>query len=203
MKSEKSQCFVIGLTGGIASGKGLAAAVCKRRGAIVLHADKIARAVVAPGRPAFKKCVRVFGDAILTRGGRIHRRKLADVVFSQPHKRRKLEAIIHPEVRREIRTRLKGLQGLVVLEVPLLFESGLERWCDLSVCIALDRETQIQRLQLRDGLNRRQAIARIRAQLPLKDKLRHADVVIWNDGTRQAFTRAVGRFFNTLGATAR
>ena len=179
--------LVVGLTGGIATGKSTVAQMFKRCGSIIIDADQLARNVVRPGKPAWREIVKTFGKGVVNRDRSIKRHVLADIVFHNRRKLRALEHIIHPRVAREQQRLARRIaerspHAVVVYEVPLLFESGADKRVDTIVVVSADRETQIARLKQRNGLNRNEALRRIRNQMPLARKVRRADVVL--DGTR-------------------
>jgi dephospho-CoA kinase len=177
---------IVGLTGGIATGKSTFAAELRARGAPVLDADALARAAVAPGTPALAEIVRVFGPSALGPDGALDRKGVAAIVFSDPAARRRLEAITHPAVRRamfEESARLAAAgHDLVFYDVPLLYEVGLDRELDAVVVVHAPRAVQRARLVLRDGLSDADADARLAAQLDVEEKAARADVVIENVG---------------------
>lgn len=180
--------ILIGLTGGVATGKSTVAKMFKQCGAIVIDADELARAVVRPGKPAWREIVRRFGSSVLNGDKTINRQALGQIVFQNPNKLRQLERIIHPRVARE-QARLtrqaarKDPNAVVIYDVPLLFEAGIDKRVDKTVVVTADRETQIARLKKRNGLTRAEALRRIRSQIPLSLKRHRADYVL--DGTKQ------------------
>lgn len=194
---------LVGLTGGVATGKSTVALMFKQCGAIVIDADVLARSVVEPGKPAWREIVKLFGEKVLNPDRTINRRMLGSIVFRDPAKRKQLEHIIHPRVAREQRRLIRAVRArtpraVVVYEVPLLFEAGIEKHVDYIVVVNANQDTQLARLQKRDGLSRMEALQRIRSQLPLAHKRRLADFVL--DGTmtkRRLFTRvkALFRYF--------
>lgn len=176
--------FLVGLTGGIGSGKSTVAARLVQHGAELIDADQIAREVVLPGNPAFDKIVEHFGPDVLDGDGFIDRPKLGAIVFADERKRVLLNEITHPAVFDRIANRLELLQafdGLVVLDVPLLVESGAERGYDAVVVVAAHPETQMARLVGQRDMAPADAEARIAAQAPLQEKLKAATHVIWNE----------------------
>ena len=178
--------IVVGLTGGIATGKSTVAQMFKRCGAVIIDADQLARDVVRRGKPAWREIVKVFGEGVLNQDGSIDRHALGTIVFHNRRKLRQLEHIIHPRVAREQqrlarRIRKRAPHAVVVYEVPLLFESGVHQRVDTIVVVTADRETQIARLKHRNGMTRTEALRRIKNQMPLAQKVRRADVVL--DGT--------------------
>lgn len=178
--------IVIGLTGGIASGKSTVSKMLAQFGACIIDADRIAREVVEPGQKAWKQIVAHFGHAVLLPDGTLDRKKLGSSIFSDKNKRRKLEEITHPEIRRQIRKLLtaarKAELRVAVLDIPLLIEV---KWTDMVDCVWLiytDNDTQMQRLMERDKLTTEQARQRLAAQMPLGEKRQYADVIIDNSG---------------------
>lgn len=177
---------VLGLTGGIASGKSTVAALLTELGARVVCADTLAREVVAPGTPGLAAVLARFGAEYLNAEGGLDRSRLGRLVFADPEARRDLEAILHPLIRRAFadavaRIRAEAPDAVVVYDAPLLIEAGADREVDRVIVVAVDEGVQVRRLMARDGLSADEARARIRAQLPPAERLRHADVVI--DGT--------------------
>lgn len=178
--------ILIGLTGGVATGKSTVAKMFKQCGAIVVDADELARKVVEPGKPAWREIVRRFGTSVLNEDKTINRQTLGQIVFQNRTKLRQLERIIHPRVARD-QARLTRLAArkdpnvVVIYDVPLLFEAGINKRVDKTVVVTADRETQIARLKKRNGLTRAAALSRIKSQMPLVKKRRLADYVL--DGT--------------------
>lgn len=175
--------ILVGLTGGIATGKSTVAGLFKRCGATVIDADALAREVVQPGKPAWREIVRIFGKAALNTNRTLNRQALGAIVFGHPTKLRYLENIIHPRVAREQARLTKQAaridpRAIVIYDVPLLFEAGIEKRVDKTIVVTADRETQIARLKQRNGLSRAEAIRRIKTQMPLADKRRRADYLL-------------------------
>ncbi len=185
--------ILIGLTGGVATGKSTVAQMFKQCGAVVIDADALAREVVQPDKPAWRDVVRTFSKKVLNPDRTINRQALGSIVFRYPAKRRRLERIIHPRVARE-QQRLtreaarKDPTAVVLYDVPLLFEAGIDKRVQKIIVVTADQQTQIARLKKRNGLSRAEALRRIRSQMPLAKKAKRADLVI--DGT---VSRAVGR----------
>lgn len=196
---------LVGLTGGIASGKSTAATILESLGAAVVNADTLAREVVEPGREAWQEIIAAFGSEILQSDRTLDRQKLRTLIFNNPDARRKLESIIHPRVRALAERRIAehGAAGyaVVVYEVPLLFEGRLHEWLRPVILIACDIETQIERLQQRDGLDRVQAQKHIEAQMNLEEKRRLADYVIENNGNLEDLKRQVEAVLETIKTT--
>ncbi|XP_006897940.1 PREDICTED: dephospho-CoA kinase domain-containing protein [Elephantulus edwardii] len=179
--------FLVGLTGGIASGKSSVAQVFQQLGCAVIDMDVIARYVVQPGYPAHRRIVEAFGPGVLLENGEINRKVLGDLIFKQADLRRLLNTITHPEIRKEMmkETFRYFLQGYryVILDVPLLFETkNLLKYMKHTVVVYCDRDTQLKRLMKRNSLTREDAEARISAQLPLEDKVHMARHVLDNSG---------------------
>ena len=175
-----------GLTGGIASGKSTVASWFAAWGAYVVDADRVARDVVAPGRPAFHAVIERFGPAILGDDGEIDRLELGRTVFHDSGERRALEAILHPAIREESRRRFALRSGKAVLgvyEASLLVETGAHEDFDCLIVAACSIETQIARLIERDGFDEEEARARLAAQFPLEKKVELADFVIDTNGS--------------------
>lgn len=178
--------FLVGLTGGIGSGKSTVAARLVEHGAELIDADQIAREVVEPGKPTYKKLVEHFGRGILDDEGFVDRPALGRIVFDDEAKRALLNELTHPPVVNEIAERLELLQafdGVVILDVPLLVESGVRRSYEAIVVVAAKPDTQLQRLVQLRGMRPEDAQARIDAQAPLEEKLAVATHVVWNEGT--------------------
>ena len=197
--------LLVGLTGGIGSGKSTVARMLEERGAIVLDADALARSVVEPGTPGHDLVVDRFGANILAPGGNIDREALASIVFADPAARRDLEEIVHPEVRRlfaEECERHNDSDVVVVFSAPLLVETGMHTAFDVLLVVSASVETQIERLMRDRGMGEDQVRARIAAQLPLEDKAAVADVLIDNEGPWEDLERQVGRIWVDLAERA-
>jgi dephospho-CoA kinase len=196
---------LVGLTGGIASGKSTVATVLQRLGAAIVNADDLAREVVEPGREAWKEIVASFGSEVLQADQSLDRQKLRALIFNQPEARKRLESIIHPRVRAlaEERIRQNAAAGypVVVYEVPLLFEGGLQEWLRPVILVACSVETQTARLQQRDRLSAADAEKHIAAQMSLAEKRRLADYVIENNGTLEDLERQTREILEKIKAT--
>lgn len=179
--------MIIGLTGSIATGKSTAANRFKEHGIPVVDADLIARQVVAPGTPTLQKIKEAFGDEALLPDGSMNREEIGRQIFGDEEKRNMLNGIIHPAIRQEM-LRQKDVylaQGekIVILDIPLLFESKLEHFVEHIVVVGTTAEIQKQRLMARNDFTEHQAEERIASQIPITDKMEWADDVIYNDGT--------------------
>lgn len=174
-----NKTYVLGLTGGIGCGKSEAARYLESLGAKHIDADAISRACTDIGGCALPKIREVFGDGVFGENGMLNRRGLGNIVFNNPAAKRALENIIHPLVQKTIMDEIDaaGAAGIpvTVLDVPLLFESGLDVLCDETWVMDADEETQIERIRERDGLTREQALARIRSQMPRGERNSRAD----------------------------
>lgn len=196
---------LIGLTGGIASGKSTVAAILRRLGVAIVNADELSREVVQPGTEGWKEIVDTFGTEILQPDGAVDRQRLRTIIFSDPAARKKLEAVIHPRVRALAQQRFQehaaaGFE-IVVYEVPLLFEGNLQNSLRPVVLVATNLETQKKRLQDRDHLAESEAEKHITAQMSLEEKRRLADYVIENDGTLDELERRVRAVLEEIKAT--
>lgn len=178
--------ILVGLTGGLATGKSSVARLFQDSGAYVIDADELARQVVQPGKPAWRDIVRAFGAQIVNPDRTLNRAALAEVIFRNEAKRRRLNAIVHPRVARA-QARLtaaiakKDPKAIILYDVPLLFEASVDKRMDKIIVVTADRATQIRRLMTRNGFTRAEALRRLRAQMPLREKIARADEVI--DGT--------------------
>ena len=194
---------VIGVTGGVGTGKSTVAGMFKRLGAVVLDADAIAHQVMEPTRPAWRRIVKAFGAGALNDDHTINRARLAAIVFRDGNRRRVLERIIHPPVLRELQRQLRRLRRsrrvpAVVLDVPLLVEVGAQRWVDALVVVTAPPRIQRQRLQRKYGWSDADIRARTSAQWKLSAKVALADHVVDN-GNGVATTRTqVNRLWNQL-----
>jgi dephospho-CoA kinase len=193
---------VIGLTGGIASGKSLVASMLRDLGAPVVDADALARVAVEPGRPAYRDIVREFGEEVLAPDATIDRKRLAAVVFADQAKRKRLEAITHPRIAQlaQEETAAHAARGaeVVVYEAALLVENGMHRFLDGLIVVAASEEAQLRRAMARDGQGEEAARARIAAQLPLAKKLAVATHVIDNSGSIEETRAQVERLWHKL-----
>ena len=195
--------ILVGLTGGVATGKSTVANMFKQCGAVVIDADELARHVVEPGKPAWRAIAKLFGKTVLSSDRSLDRRALGSIVFRNRTKRRQLERIIHPRVAREqqrlVRLIAKRKPHAVILyEVPLLFEAGVDKRVDKIVVVTADRNTQIARLKKRNGLSRTEALRRISSQMPLAKKIQQADHVLNGTLPRPSLRKQVGQLFRSL-----
>ena len=178
--------ILVGLTGGVATGKSTVAQMFQRCGAFVIDADALAHQLVEPDKPAWREIVKTFGNTVLNPDRTINRQAMGTLVFRNRASLRRLEHIIHPRVAREQARLTKSAvrndpQVVVIYDVPLLYEAGIDTRVDKVLVVTADRDTQIARLKKRNGLSRSEAIRRIRNQWPLRNKVAAADYVL--DGT--------------------
>lgn len=186
--------MIIGLTGGIASGKSTVSNYLAELGAIIIDADKIAHEIMEKGKTAYWQVIEAFGREILAENGEIDRSRLGKIVFNNLEKKKILEEITHPQVIREMREKIEEYRAenkVIVLDVPLLFEAGLDSMVDEIWVVYVDRGTQLQRLMARDGLSYEEANKRIQAQMSLEKKRDLADFVINNKGNIEDLKRQV------------
>ncbi len=196
--------IVVGLTGGIASGKSTVAAIFREMSIPVIDADQIAKEVVQNGRAAYSKIVETFGKGILQEDLEINRAALGQIIFHNEQERQKLNLIVHPEVRKEMLKQKEQLIAeqyqLVVLDIPLLFESKLTYLVDQVVVVHVNELVQLERLQKRNNLSKEDALARIKSQLPLTEKAKMADFIVNNNGsiaeTKEQVIKLVSKLTN-------
>ena len=179
--------IIAGVTGSIGTGKTTVANMFRRMGAVVLDADEISHQLIYPGRPAWKKIVSVFGKAVLRRDHFIDRKALARKVFSDRRQLKRLSGIIHPLVYKFMRGKIAAIKrsdpsAIVVLDVPLLLESGGQKHIDKLIVVSSPRAVQIRRACGKFGIKKSDVLRRIRAQMPLKEKIKAADFVVDNGG---------------------
>ena len=180
--------LLIGLTGGIASGKSTVSRQLVELGCLLVDADVLAREVVAPGEPAWRAIVEEFGRDIIAADGQLDRKRLGALVFADPARRKVLEAITHPAIVARRQAILdawaaEGFDGVVVLDIPLLVEVGAVAHVDRVVLVYAEREVQLERAMGRDGFDRAEAERRVASQMPLAEKVRYAHFVVDNSGT--------------------
>lgn len=192
---------LIGLTGGIATGKSTVSQMLKKMGAHVIDADQLAREVVEPGQPALKEIALRFPNTI-SRDGQLERKKLGEIIFSNPVERLALNEILHPRIQEAFHTKVAQAQkdGLswILYDVPLLFENGLEKQLDDVVVVYVPEETQIERLMARDHLSAEQAKLRLQSQWPIERKKSLATWVIDNSQTIENTQRQVEQIYLSI-----
>lgn len=198
---EVDHMLTVGLTGGVATGKSTVARRLRELGAEIVDADLLARDVVAPGEPGLREVQREFGDDVIAADGTLDRGKLGAIIFASPDRRKALEAIIHPKVRARmrdavLRVREHGTASVVVCDIPLLYESGVNlELVDRVLVVYARPEVQKERLMKRNQLSAEEADARIAAQLPTRAKAERADDVIDNSGALEETLQQVDRIW--------
>jgi dephospho-CoA kinase len=193
----------VGLTGGIASGKSTVGRMLVEKGARLIDFDELSHAVEEPEGPVWKEIVRHFGDEILQADRTIDRRKLGDIVFSNREKLDLLNRLVHPSVFKEWHKRIEEVRkekpdAIVLSDIPLLIEAGMKPMVDLVLLVYLPPEEQIARLLARNGCSREDAEKRIASQMPIKEKLPFADIVIRNDGSPEETRQALSDIWTAL-----
>jgi len=195
--------LLVGLTGGIGSGKSTVARLLEKRGAVVFDADLLAREAVEPGTPGHAAVIDRFGADVLAPGGELDREALASIVFADPAARRDLEQIVHPEVRRlfaEGTEAYRDTERVVVFSAPLLVETGMHTAFEILVVVSATVATQIERLMRQRGMSETSIRARIDAQAPLEDKAAVADFLVDNEGSLDELEGQVERLWTDLSA---
>lgn len=199
----RKMALIIGLTGGIASGKSTIAKMFMEAGIPVVDADIVAREVVEVGQPAYHKIIQSFGEEILQEDNTINRKKLGSIIFHQEEKRLLLNSIVHPAVQQSIENKkekyIKEGHEIVVLDIPLLLESEERYGIDKILTVYVDKETQLTRLMNRNQLSEAEAKARIASQMPLGEKVQLADEYIDNSGTVEESKEQLIQILNRWG----
>jgi dephospho-CoA kinase len=195
--------LIVGLTGGVASGKSVASQVLEEEGAYIIDADQIARELVQARTPTWKELIKVFGKEILQKDGSIDRKKLAAKVFSDPEQRDQLNRILHPRIKKEMGRRLKAIrqkdpEAIVVIDAPLLIETGDHREMDEVIVVLSTEEQQIERLKERQGVDPEEARRIIASQIATEEKLKVADFVIRNEGALEETVKRTKEVFQEL-----
>jgi dephospho-CoA kinase len=196
---------VLGLTGGIGSGKSMVASMFAQLGADVIDADQLARDVVEPGQPALDEIATAFGRDILLPDGHLDRGKLGRIIFADSVARGTLNAITHPRIRERMDAAIAeraSRPGIVIADIPLLYENERTGTVEAVIVVWVDHETQLRRLLERDGLTEEAARQRIAAQMPLDEKRARADAVIDNSGSRESTQRQVEAIYRRYAATS-
>lgn len=198
--NKEGRPFVLGITGGIASGKSAASEHLGSLGAFVIDADAISHLLTRyPGGEALGAIRAAFGDAVFTPEGALNRRALGDMVFGDEAKRRALEGILHPMIQHHVLQLMEAATSpVVVMNVPLLYETGMDTLCDAVWVMALEPEQQTLRLMNRDQLTREQAQSRIISQMPLDEKARRATAVIHTDRPISETQRELTQLYQSL-----
>jgi dephospho-CoA kinase len=196
--------MIIGLTGGIATGKSESAKHFKELGAYIIDADAISHKLTAKGMPALSELVKVFGTDILMNNGSLNRKKLAEIIFTDPQAKLEVEKILHAYIISKTNAIIaaKYRKYDIVINAPLLFEVGLDRICDKVVVVWIPYDLQAKRLAARDKINLGQIKKRIGAQMPIEKKVGFADYVIDNSGTKKELAKKVKEAYAKLRAQA-
>jgi len=194
---------IIGLTGGIASGKSIVASVFRELGAIILDADQIARLVVLPHQPAWEDIVEFFGPQVVNEDESLDRAKIGEIVYNNPDSLKELNRITHPRIMQYYKDEMRRIKleqpdAIVILEVPLLYETNMDKLCQQVVVVCVDRETQIKRLMERDKMSYEDAVRRINAQMPMDEKVRRADFVIDNRGSMEETKEKATKYYKEI-----
>lgn len=195
--------IIAGLTGGIATGKSTVSGFLSDAGARIIDADKIARTVVEPGTPAYKDILSFFGSAILRPDGQIDRERLGDIIFNDPGKKVRLNAIVHPRVFERSAQMIGEIaaqapDAVIIMDIPLLLETGMESDLAEVIVVYVPESLQLERLMKRDGIGESAAMARIRSQIPIEEKRKRATILIDNSGSRKDTQRAARAVFARL-----
>lgn len=192
--------MIVGLTGGIGAGKSAVAKQLKDRGATIVDTDVIAREVVEPPSPVLDKITAEFGAAVIAADGTLDREALARIVFGDERRRQRLNEITHPEILKRVLARIGGYppSAIVVVVVPLLFESGFDRNCNAVIAVTAPESARIARVMRRDGMSESDARARMRVQLPESGYEGKATWIVRNDGDEAALEAAVDKLWSEL-----
>lgn len=198
------KALIVGLTGGIVSGKTTVADMFRELGADIIDADIIAREVVRPKKKAWEKIVKHFGVGILRENQEINRKKLGNIVFSDKNKLKLLNQITHPEITELIKKKLENIinnnnrNNVCIVDVPLLFETGFENMMNKIIVVYLDPKKQINRLMKRNNLTREDALKRIKTQIPIEEKVKMADYIIDNSNSLEYTKKQVLHLWEEL-----
>lgn len=197
--------LVVGVTGGIGTGKSTVLGMLAKLGAVTLSADDVAREVLSKGSAAYGEAVVTFGEGILAPDGQVDRAALAKIIFDDSAARQTLNDITHPPIIAEIERRIESFRkgpptvgAVLAVEIPLLVECGMEGAVDQVLLVAAEQETQLGRLIDRSKITDEEAFRRIEAQMPIECKLSRADRVIWNDGTLESLEESVRRYWDQI-----
>ena len=184
--------YVVGVTGGIGSGKSAATAEFEKLGITVVDADVVARQVVMPGTPCLQAIAEHFGNQLLTEGGELNRKALRQRVFSNPREKEWLNELLHPAIRQELISQLELADSpYVILSAPLLLENGLEKYCQRVLVVDIPESLQISRTIQRDDSPKKEVEAIMKAQLSRSERLNKANDVLNNDGSLEQLEQQV------------
>jgi dephospho-CoA kinase len=195
--------LIVGLTGGVASGKTAVSQILKEEGAYIIDADQIARELVQPHKPAWNELIRAFGKEILQEDGTIHRKKLAEKIFADLKQRKLLNQILHPQIKQEMDRRTREIgqkdpEAIVVIDAPLLVELGAHRKVDKLIVVTSTPVQQTERLKERDGRSPEEAQGILSSQMPVEEKAKLADFIIRNEGSLEETKKRAKKVFKEL-----
>jgi len=199
---------LIGLTGGIGSGKSEVARLLREKAVKVIDADSLAKEIAESDSRVREELIQQFGEGVYSAEGRLNRKALAEIIFRDPRARQTVESIVHPRVLQAIRDKVTSAEGeegleVAIVEAALVYESGLDHQLDAVAVVNAPLEACIQRTQKRDGLSREQVLQRLAAQMPLEEKVRRANYVIENDGSLEELAQRVEEFYRWLTTKVR
>ncbi len=199
----KDNRILLGVTGGIASGKSTVSEILEDLGASLIDLDIIARQVVEPGTPAINNIINYFGKQVLCEDGELDRKKLSNIVFRDMEKRKKLESFTHPPIFEELYKQVdeivkKTPNAIIQVSIPLLIEKNLQFMFDKIVVVYISQEKQVERLSLRDGISKADAANILKSQLPIDEKVGYADFVINNENSIEETRRQVVEMWQEL-----
>jgi dephospho-CoA kinase len=195
--------LVAGLTGSIATGKSTVSGILKELGAFIVDADRAAREVVLPGTKAWSEIVRIFGKKILQKSGEIDREHLGRIIFNDSVMRSILEEVVHPEVMHSMDEQISSIKSgfpdaVVILDVPLLIETGMHKWVSEVIVVYCPEDMQITRLMIRDNISREEALIKVRTQISIEEKRRYASLLIDNSASRDNTRKQVKNTYNRI-----
>ena len=197
--------LVVGLTGGMASGKSIVSKILKEIGLPIIDADLIAREIVRPNEAGYREIVDHFGQGLLNPDQTINRRKLAKIIFSDPEERERLNSILHPRIVKEIKIRIEDFkergERMLIIDAALLIEAGELSLVDKLIVVTVSPKIQVRRLAQRDHLTEKEARERIATQMPLSEKMKLADYVVNNSGPVRKTIKRVKEIYNQLRLT--
>jgi dephospho-CoA kinase len=195
--------LIVGLTGGVASGKTAVSQVLREEGAYIIDADEIARELVQPHKPAWNEIIRAFGEEILQEDRSVDRKELADKIFADPEQRKVLNQILHPRIKEEIARRAREIgqknpEAIVVIDAPLLVELGMHHKVDRLIVVTSTQTQQMERLKKRDGRSPEEALKLLSSQMPVEEKEKLADFVVRNEGSLEEMKKRAKEVFKEL-----
>ena len=193
---KKNKCLLVGVTGSIATGKSTVVNMFRKPGATLIDFDVLNKEVQMPEEPAWRDIVNYFGKQILQGDNTINRKKLSNIVFNDPEKRKKLESLTHPKILERFILKLRGItqkdpNAIILVDVPLMIENNLQHLFHKLLVVYTPRKIQIKRLITRDGISENMARTISRSQLPIEKKVKYADFVIHNDKSLEETQRQV------------